>query len=489
MSANVIMIQGTNSDAGKTLVVAGLCRYFANKGLKVFPFKSQNMASNSYLLPTGEEMSRAQALQAEAAKRAADVRMNPILLKPVADARSQVYVTGVHTATLNAVEYYDYKPLLKSKIQAIFDQVAQENDLVIIEGAGSPAEINLNRNDFVNMGMAAMAKSPVILVADIDRGGVFAAIYGTIKLLDSVDRARIKGIIINKFRGDIRLLQDGLDQIETLTGVSVIGVIPYLDLQLESEDSLALHAANRYFDQQKDLDIAILELPHLKNFSDFNGLSIYQDVSVRYVDRVSDLGQPDLLIIPDTQNAIGSVECLSSKGWGPVIRSLVDRGGHILALGMGGHLLTESLVLSDGTMLPGLGILSGISQIFPHIQVRENHLPTANLCGRWAQVGQYPYGPTLMPFIEGDNFIDGLRALEGRVVATGFIALFEQVDWTRAYLNALRKEKGLAPYPVPQETYSAFKDRQYDRLADRLAYHLDMAALSTIIKQGETSDT
>src|SRR5699024_1802568 len=218
-----IMIQGTASDVGKSLIVAGLCRIYSDRGVNVFPFKSQNMALNSYITATGDEMSRAQMVQSEAARRAPDIRMNPVLLKPLKGSRTSIIFNGKQLDTIPAREYYKEKWKLKAKIKQIYDEVASENELVIIEGAGSPAEINLNKDDFVNMGMAEIADSPVILVADIDRGGVFASIYGTIKLLSDEEQSRIKGIIINKFRGDISLLKDGLTMIEELVDVPVIG--------------------------------------------------------------------------------------------------------------------------------------------------------------------------------------------------------------------------------------------------------------------------
>ena len=234
-----LMVQGTASDAGKSIIAAGLCRIFKQDGLEVVPFKSQNMALNSFITKKGDEMGRAQVVQAEAAGKEPDVRMNPVLLKPTSDRKSQVVFLGRVLRDMDAVEYHEYKQQLLPKIKEVYDELGAENDIIVIEGAGSPAEINLNDRDIVNMGMAKLVDAPVILVADIDKGGVFASIYGTIELMPPEDRKRIKGVIINKFRGDVALLQSGIDMIEELTQVPVIGVVPYAQLDIDSEDSVA----------------------------------------------------------------------------------------------------------------------------------------------------------------------------------------------------------------------------------------------------------
>lgn len=237
-----VMLQGTASDVGKSVLVAGLCRIFHQDGLRTAPFKSQNMALNSGITPDGKEMGRAQIFQAEAAGIAPDVRMNPILLKPTSDRQAQVVLMGQVATSMDAVSYHQYKPRLREQILAVYQSLAGEYEALVLEGAGSPAEINLRDRDIVNMGMAEMAQCPVILVADIDRGGVFAAIYGTLALLQPQERARVKGVIINKFRGDVALLRSGIEQIEALTGVPVLGVMPWLDVDLEDEDGVALQA-------------------------------------------------------------------------------------------------------------------------------------------------------------------------------------------------------------------------------------------------------
>lgn len=273
-----VMLQGTASDVGKSVLVAGLCRIFYQDGLRTAPFKSQNMALNSGITPDGKEMGRAQIFQAEAAGIMPDVRMNPVLLKPTSDRQAQVVLMGKVATNMDAVSYHDYKPRLREQILAVYNSLAQEYDVIVLEGAGSPAEINLRDRDIVNMGMAEMAQCPVILVADIDRGGVFAAIYGTLALLHKQERDRVKGVIINKFRGDVALLYSGIEQIESLTGVPVLGVMPWLDVDLEDEDGVALQNDKYRGNAPRDITIAIVQLPHISNFTDFNALAAQPDV-------------------------------------------------------------------------------------------------------------------------------------------------------------------------------------------------------------------
>ena len=286
--AKAIMIQGTMSGAGKSLIAAALCRIFAQDGYRAAPFKSQNMALNSYVTRDGLEIGRAQALQARAAKAEPTVQMNPILLKPTSDNGSQVIVNGVPRGNMKADEYFRYKTSLIPDIMNAYNALAADNDIIVIEGAGSPAEINLKENDIVNMGMAEMADAPVLLVGDIDRGGVFAQLYGTVELLEKDERGRIKGIIINKFRGDIEILKPGLDMIESLTHIRVAGVVPYGRYNLDDEDSLSERLDAKSADA---IDIAVIRLPRISNFTDFSVFEFIDGVSVRYVSSVSELGE------------------------------------------------------------------------------------------------------------------------------------------------------------------------------------------------------
>jgi len=305
-----IMLQGTASDVGKSVLAAGLCRIFYQDGWRTAPFKSQNMALNSGITPDGKEMGRAQIMQAEAAGIAPDVRMNPVLLKPSAGSQAQVVLMGEVVSQMDAARYHDLKPRLREQITGVYQSLAREYQILVLEGAGSPAEINLRDRDIANMGMAEIAGCPVILVADIDRGGVFAAIYGTLALLQDHERWRVKGVIINKFRGDVALLYAGLQQIESLTGVPVLGVMPWLDLDLEEEDGVALQRGNARPRQARDIDIAVVHLPHIANFTDFNALSAQPDVRVRYVSQPHELDGADLLILPGSKNTLHDLSWL-----------------------------------------------------------------------------------------------------------------------------------------------------------------------------------
>ena len=328
--ARAIMIQGTMSNAGKSLLAAGLCRIFRQDGYKVAPFKAQNMALNSFITPEGLEMGRAQVMQAEAAGIQPSVLMNPILLKPTNDAGSQVIVNGEVMGSMSAWDYYDYKSALIPKVREAYERLAAQYDIIVIEGAGSPAEINLKRDDIVNMGMAKMAKAPVLLVGDIDRGGVFAQLIGTVMLLDEDEKDLVKGLIVNKFRGDRAILDPGLVLLEEKAGVPVVGVAPYLDIQVEDEDSLT----ERFTDsRQVDLiDIAVVRLPRISNFTDFNPLESIPGVSLRYVKNVSQLHDPDMVILPGTKNTMEDLQWLRQSGLEAAILKLAGKGRIVMGI-------------------------------------------------------------------------------------------------------------------------------------------------------------
>ena len=310
--AKCIMVQGTMSGAGKSLLCAALCRIFAQDGLRAVPFKSQNMALNSFVTKDGLEMGRAQVVQAQAAGVEPDVRMNPILLKPSSDVGSQVIVNGEVRGQMAAAEYFRTKKKLVPDIMAAYDSLAEEADVIVIEGAGSPAEINLKSEDIVNMGLAEMVDAPVLLVGDIDRGGVFAQLYGTVELLEEKERARIKGLVINKFRGDVEILRPGLAMLEEKTHLPVVGVVPYLKVDIEDEDSLSQRLESR--GGKKPLDAAILRLPHLSNFTDFMPLEQHPLLGVRYVANAHELGTPDLILLPGTKNTVDDLLWLRQCG-------------------------------------------------------------------------------------------------------------------------------------------------------------------------------
>ena len=319
--AKCIMIQGTMSNVGKSLLVTALCRIFRQDGYRVAPFKGQNMALNSCITSKGLEMSRAQAVQAEAAGLEPDPRMNPVLLKPSSDTGSQLIVNGRSRGHYQAADYFKLKPGLIPEVLAAYHSLAAEQDIIVIEGAGSPAEINLGKDCFVNMGLAELVNAPVLLVGDIDRGGVFAQLYGTVALLEEEERARIVGTIINKFRGDVSLLRPGLGQLEKLTGVPVLGVVPYLRVDIDDEDSLSPRLERK--SHGAPVDIAVIRLPHIANYAYLAPLERHPALGVRYVERVTELGGPDLVILPQTADGDGDMAWLRESGLEEAIRERV----------------------------------------------------------------------------------------------------------------------------------------------------------------------
>ena len=356
-----IMVQGTMSNAGKSLLCAALCRIFRQDGLRAAPFKSQNMALNSFITASGGEMGRAQVVQAEAAGIAPDVRMNPILLKPTTDVGSQVIVNGQVLGNMRAMEYYRRKRELLPAVLEAYRSLAAEYDVLVIEGAGSPAEINLKQDDFVNMGLAKLVDAPVLLVGDIDRGGVFAQLYGTVALLEEDERARIKGLIVNKFRGDASILEPGLRQLEALCGIPVAGVVPYTNVDIDDEDSLSERFTKKT--ARKLLDLAVIRLPRISNFTDFSPFERFDGVSLRYVDRVSDLGAPDMILLPGTKSTIADLQWLRQSGLETAILKEAARGTLIFGV-CGGYQMLGTSVSDPGeveaagvTQIRGMGLL------------------------------------------------------------------------------------------------------------------------------------
>ena len=319
--AKVIMVQGTMSNAGKSLLVAGLCRIFKQDGLRVAPFKSQNMALNSFITSEGLEMGRAQVMQAEAAGIEPMVCMNPILLKPTNHTGSQVIVNGEVLRNMSARDYFAFKKKLIPDIKKAFKKLEEYADIIVIEGAGSPAEINLKQNDIVNMGMAEMVDAPVLLVGDIDRGGVFAQLLGTLMLLEEKEKRRVKGLIINKFRGDKSILDPGIEMLEEKGNVPVVGVVPYMELSLEDEDSLT-----ERFDRKSEglIDIAVIRYPRISNFTDFNVFEQMPEVTVRYVTSISELHHPDMIFLPGSKNTMGDLKWMRQNGLEAAVKKLSE---------------------------------------------------------------------------------------------------------------------------------------------------------------------
>ena len=479
-----VMLQGTASDVGKSVLVAGLCRIFHQDGLRTAPFKSQNMALNSGITPDGKEMGRAQIFQAEAAGIAPDVRMNPILLKPTSDRQAQVVLMGQVATSMDAVSYHQYKPRLREQILAVYQSLAGEYEALVLEGAGSPAEINLRDRDIVNMGMAEMAQCPVILVADIDRGGVFAAIYGTLALLQPQERARVKGVIINKFRGDVEILRPGLAMLEEKTQLPVLGVVPYLRVDIEDEDSLAPRLQSK--SAVKPLDAAVLRLPHISNFTDFMPLEQHPLLGVRYVQSVRELGAPDLVILPGTKNTVNDLLWLRQSGLEAAVLKLAAGGTPVLGVCGGYQLLGETLDDSQGTesghpqTLRGLGLLP-TRTVFTAEKRRAQVTATAAAPFAGAALTGYEIhtGRTAVNGAPFCRYADGTPegCVQNAVFGTYLHGLFDSGELTEQLAAYLCRRKGIAPDTAAPLAMADYRTQQLDLLADGVRSALDMGAV------------
>ena len=483
--AKCIMVQGTMSGAGKSLLCAALCRIFAQDGWRVAPFKSQNMALNSFVTRDGLEMGRAQVVQAQAAGVEPDVRMNPILLKPSSDIGSQVIVNGEVRGQMPAAEYFRRKKQLIPDILAAYNGLAEDFDIIVIEGAGSPAEINLKADDIVNMGLAKLVDAPVLLVGDIDRGGVFAQLFGTVELLEPDERARIKGLIINKFRGDVGILRPGLAMLEEKTHLPVFGVVPYLKADIEDEDSLSdrLQVKNAV----KPLDAAIVRLPHISNFTDFMPLEQHPLLGVRYVQTTRELGAPDCVILPGTKNTVDDLLWLRQCGLEAAISKLAQRGTPVLGVCGGYQMLGEQLCDPAGEesgtpcTLRGLGLLP-TTTVFG----TEKHLTQTAAC-----VTTEPFaGAKLTGYeihagrteVRGSAFCilaDGTPegCVQDGVFGTYLHGLFDTGELTEKLTAFLCKRKGIDPAGAELIPMEQYRQQQFDLLADGVRAALDMPAI------------
>ncbi len=491
--AKAIMIQGTMSNSGKTFVTAGLCRVFKQDGYKVAPFKSQNMALNSYITKEGLEIGRAQAMQAEAAMIEPTHWMNPILLKPTSSMGSQVIVNGEVYDNLSAQEYYKMKDNLAPEVMKAFNHLSEENDIIVIEGAGSPAEINLAENDIVNMGMAKMADAPVILVADIDRGGVFASAYGTIKLLPVEDQERFCGIVINKFRGDVDILKPGLTMLEDLTGKPVLGVIPMEKIDVDDEDSLSDRLNQKTITE--GIDVAVIRLPHISNFTDFSAFELIDGVSLRYVTDKKELGDPDLILLPGTKNTMGDMEWLIESGLeGAIIRAA--RTTRVIGICGGFQLLGKEMHDPDGVEhggdMRGLGLLDTKTifkeaktrtRIHGHISEEHNiyNLDNLSVEGYEIHMGTTENLGEAIPMITlEDGRTDAYMTKDGRVWGSYLHGIFDNEDLVFALVQDIMKEKGINP-AENHLSIAEYKEIQYNKLADLIRNSLDMDAIYKVL--------
>ena len=484
--AKNIMIQGTMSNAGKSLLCAGLCRIFRQDGYRVAPFKSQNMALNSFITADGGEMGRAQVVQAEAAGIAPDVRMNPILLKPTTDVGSQVIVNGVVQGNMRAMEYYRRKREFVPAVLEAYDSLAAENDIIVIEGAGSPAEINLKQEDIVNMGLAKLVDAPVLLVGDIDRGGVFAQLYGTVALLEPEERARIKGTIVNKFRGDKKILEPGLVTLEHLCGVPVAGVIPYVYVDIDDEDSLSTRFTRNT--GRKDIDLAVIRLPRISNFTDFAPFERFENVSVRYVEKVSDLHDPDMIILPGTKSTIADLKWLRESGLEAAILKAASAGTPIFGICGGYQMLGRSVSDPEQVEAAGISEISGMRLLDMDTLFLGEKVQTQT-------EGIFENIPGLLACLNGLVYqgyeIHMGRSIErrsavtcmGNVYGSYIHGIFDAPGVAEAILGTLCRKKGLDPARLGSFDPKAYKEAQYDKLADAVRSGLDMELVYRVLNR------
>lgn len=484
--AKNIMIQGTMSNAGKSLLCAGLCRIFRQDGYRVAPFKSQNMALNSFITADGGEMGRAQVVQAEAAGIAPDVRMNPILLKPTTDVGSQVIVNGVVQGNMRAMEYYRRKREFVPAVLEAYDSLAAENDIIVIEGAGSPAEINLKQEDIVNMGLAKLVDAPVLLVGDIDRGGVFAQLYGTVALLEPEERARIKGTIVNKFRGDKKILEPGLVTLEHLCGVPVAGVIPYVYVDIDDEDSLSTRFTRNA--GRKDIDLAVIRLPRISNFTDFAPFERFENVSVRYVEKVSDLHDPDMIMLPGTKSTIADLKWLRESGLEAAILKAASAGTPIFGICGGYQMLGRSVSDPEQVEAAGISEISGMRLLDMDTLFLGEKVQTQT-------EGIFENIPGLLACLNGLTYqgyeIHMGRSIErrsavtcmGNVYGSYIHGIFDAPGVAEAILGTLCRKKGLDPARLGSFDPKAYREAQYDKLADAVRSGLDMELVYRVLNR------
>ena len=496
MRGKSLMVMGTASSVGKSVLCSALLRIMKQDGLRVAPFKAQNMALNSFVTRDGLEMGRAQVTQAQAAGLEPDVRMNPVLLKPTSDRRSQVIVDGKAIGTMTAMEYHHYKPALRERIKATYDALEATVDCVVIEGAGSPAEINLRAGDIVNMSMAEAADAPVILVGDINLGGVFASLLGTMMLLTDEERARVKGVVINKFRGDVKILEPGLRMLEERIHVPVLGVVPWMDVALEDEDSVT-----ERFERvvgQGDLDVAVVKLRHISNFTDFQSLALQPGVRVRYAQTAKELEHADLIVLPGTKNTMEDLIDLRNRGLDAPILRHARRGGMVIGICGGYQMLGKTLrdpdhVESRVPELAGLGLLDMTVTFAAQKQTAQvsgtvdatGWLAEANgilVDGYEIHAGQSAFGSEARPWLRIGERVDGVMNERGNVLGSYLHGLFDDGQLFAAIAAHIRREKGIDSQAQVPMSLAAFREREFDRVADIVRASVDMDAIYRIMR-------
>lgn len=498
--AKNIMVQGSMSGVGKSLIAAGICRVLSEDGHSVAPFKSQNMALNSYITLDGLEMGRAQVLQAFAAGIEPDVAMNPVLLKPTSDVGSQVIVNGEIVGNMSATEYYKYKKKLVPETLNAYKKLKESYEYIVLEGAGSPAEINLNTDDIVNMGMAEMVDSPVILVGDIDRGGVFAQLIGTVMLLNENERKRIRGLVINKFRGDREILEPGVRMLEEKAGIPVLGVLPYMELNLEDEDSLTDRFSKKQSKGSRDkIDIVILKLPRISNFTDFDIFESVDEVSLRYVSDTRDFGSPDMVILPGSKNTMGDLKWLKASGFEKLIKEYAEKrpvfgicGGYQML----GEYIEDPLNIEEGGQMEGLKLLpvktvlrNRKRRTRSHGKFREVHgifegLSDLNCSGYEIHVGESSNtqgGSGIISINELDDITQEDGCERGNVYGTYLHGIFDDRKIAHTVLSSLGKLKGIEVNPEHIRSYDEIRQKEFSRLSTAIRSCMRMDEIYKIL--------
>ena len=477
------------SNVGKSFLTAALCRIFRQDGYRVAPFKSQNMALNSFITLDGAEIGRAQALQAEAAGIEPSALINPILLKPTTDVGSQVIVNGKVRGNMKAAEYFRHKKELIPDIMSAYDTLSAQNDIIVIEGAGSPVELNLKADDIVNMGLAKLLQAPVLLVGDIDRGGVFAQLIGTLQLLEPDEYNMVKGLVVNKFRGDISLFQDGIDILEKRSGKKTAGVVPYISCDIEDEDSLSDKLKMKKADGI--IDIAVIRLPKISNFTDFDVFGQYSGVSVRYVSRASELGTPDMIIIPGTKSTIADMKWLSESGLAAVVKACFNRNIPIFGICGGYQIMGRTISDPEGSecggSIPGLGILdceTVFSTVKKQKQTSGRFYDVPGIFSCLSGAGFYGYevhmGETA---VNGPALTDCGGCFSGSAAGCYVHGVFDSADVSGRLVKALYERKGLR-YIGEAVDRRKYRDIQLDILAENVRKNIDMELIYRIIKEG-----
>ncbi|MCZ7413579.1 MULTISPECIES: cobyric acid synthase [unclassified Streptomyces] len=484
-----LLVAGTTSDAGKSVVTAGICRWLARQGVRVAPFKAQNMSLNSFVTREGAEIGRAQAMQAAAARVEPSALMNPVLLKPGSDRTSQVVLLGKPVGELSARGYHrDRAAGLLDTVTDCLAELRRTHDAVICEGAGSPAEINLRRTDIVNMALARAARIPVVVVGDIDRGGVFASFFGTTALLSPEDQALLSGYVVNKFRGDVSLLEPGLDMLHRLTGRPTLGVLPHRHgLGIDEEDGLRIslrgtvrEAATAPPYGADVLRVSVLPVPLMSNFTDIDALAAEPGVVVRFSDRPEELADADLVVVPGTRGTVGALRWLHRRGLADALARRAAEGRPVLGLCGGFQLLGERIedeVESHAGVVDGLGLLPVRVRF-----AREKTLarPTGKALGE--EVEGYEIHHGLAEVLGGEPFLDGCRV--GAVWGTHWHGSLESDAFRRAFLRRVARDTGRAFVPAPDTAFAALREEQLDRLGDLIEEHADTAALLRLIEDG-----